>query len=129
MLTLITIIADDKTIAEIEMDLKVLLRERSDKAEICMQWFDDNSMKAKAHKFQFMICDRTNRCPGDVHIVVNGHNLTRVTIVKLDIHVTGLCKKASKCIIVLLRLSGNVGGTKERLVLLDACLCSVFIYC
>ncbi len=103
-----------------------------------MQWFDDNSMKANASKFQFMICDRKNRCPEDVHIVVNGHNLTRVTIAKLleiddqlsfDIHVTGLCKKASKCLIVLLRLSGKVGGTKEFLVLLDAFLRSVFTYC
>ncbi len=105
-----------------------------------MQWFDDNSMKANAPKFQFMICDRKNRCHQDVYIVVNGHNLTTVTIVKLlglniddqlsfDIHVTGLCKKVSKCLIVLLRLSGKVGGTKECLVLLDALLCSVFIYC
>ncbi len=74
--------ADDNTIAEIEMDLEVLLRELSDKAGICMQWFDDNSMKVNAPKIQFMICDRKNRCPEDVHIVVNGHNLTRVTIVK-----------------------------------------------
>ncbi len=104
--------ADDNTIAEIEMDLEVLLRDLSDKG-ICMQWFDDNSMKANAPKCQFMICDRTNRCPEDVHIVVNGHNLTRVTIVKLlgldiddqlsfDIHVTCLCKKTCKCLIVLL---------------------------
>ncbi len=95
--------ADDNTIAEIEKYLEVLLRELSVKAGICMQWFDDNSMKANAPKFQFMICDGKNRCPEDVYIVVNGHNLTRVTIVKLlglniddqlsfDIHVTGLCK-------------------------------------
>ncbi len=122
------------------MDLEVLLRELNDKAWICMQWFDDNAMKANAPKFQFMICDWKNRCPEDVHIVVNGHNLTRVTIVKLlglniddqlsfDIHVPGLCKKARKCIIVLLRLSGKVGGTKEHLVLLDAFLWSVLTYC
>ncbi len=132
--------ADDNTIAEIEKDLELLLRELSDKAGICMQLFDDNSMKANATKFQFMICDRKHRCPEDVHIVVNGYNLTRVTIFKLlglniddqlsfGIHVTGLCKKASKCLVVLLRLSGKVGGTKERLVLLDAFLCSVFTYC
>ncbi len=125
--------ADDNTIAEIEMDLEVLLRELSDKAGICMQWFDYNSMKANAPKFQFMICDGKNRCSEDVHIVVNGDNLTRVTIVKLlglniddqlsfDIHVTGLCKKASKCLVVLLRLSGKVGSTNERLFLLDAFL-------
>ncbi len=96
--------ADDNTIPEIEMDLEVLLRELIDKAGICMQRFDDNSMKANAPKFQFIICDRKNRCAEDVHIVVNGYNLTRVTIAKLlglniddqlsfDIHVTGLCKK------------------------------------
>ncbi len=45
-----------------------------------MQWFDDNSMKANTPKFQFMICDR---CSEDVHIVVNGHIFTKVTIVKL----------------------------------------------
>ncbi len=105
--------ADDNTIAEIEMDLEVLLKELSDKAGICIQWFDDNSMKANVPNFHFMICDRKNRCPEDVHIVVNGHNLTRVTIVKLpglhiddqlsfDIHLTGLCKQSSKCLIVLL---------------------------
>ncbi len=44
-------------------------------------------------------------------------------------HVTGLCKRASKCLIVLLRLSGKGGGSKERLVLLDAFLCSIFTYC
>ncbi len=107
------------------MDLEVLLRDLSDKAGICMQSFDDNSMKANAPKFQFMICDRKNRRPEDVHIVVNGHNLTRITIVKLlgfncddqlsfDIHVTGICQKASNCLIVLLRLSGKVGCTKEH---------------
>ncbi len=116
------------TIAETEKDLEVLLRELSVKAVICMQWFDDNSMKANAPKFQFIIYDRNNRCPEDVYIVVNGHNLTRVTIVKLlglniddqlsfDIHVTGLCKRASNCLIVLLRFSGKVGSTKERLLL------------
>ncbi len=75
--------ADDTTIAEIEMDLEVLLRELSDNVVICMQWFDDNSMKANAPKLQFMICDKKNGCPEDVHIVVNGHNLTRVIVVKL----------------------------------------------
>ncbi len=79
-------------------------------------------------------------CIEDVHIVVNGHKRTRVTIVKLcglniddqlsfDIHVTGLCKKASKWLIVLLQLSDKVGSTQERLVLLEAFLCSVFPYC
>ncbi len=68
--------AGDNTIAEIEKDLEVLLRELSVKTGICMQWFDDNSIKANAPKFQFMIYDRKNRCPEDVHIVVNGHNLT-----------------------------------------------------
>ncbi len=62
--------ADDNTIAEIEKDLEVLLRELSVKTRICMQWFDDNSIKANAPKFQFMICDRKNRCPEDVHIVI-----------------------------------------------------------
>ncbi len=91
-------------------------------------------------KFQFMICDRKNRCPEDIHIIVNGHNLTRVTIVKVlglniddqlsfHIHVTGLCKRASKCLIALLQLSGKVGSTKEHPVLLDALLCSIFTYC
>ncbi len=73
----------DNIIAEIEKDLEVLLSELSDKAGICMQWFDNNSMKANAPKFQFMICDRKNRCPEDKHMVVNGHNLTWVTVVKL----------------------------------------------
>ncbi len=45
-----------------------------------------------------------------------------------DIHVTGLCKRASKCQILLLRLAGKVGGTKECLVLLDVFLCSIFTY-
>ncbi len=75
--------AGDNTVAEIEMDLEVLLRELSDKAGICMQWFVDNSMKANAPKFQFMICDRKNRCSEDVYIVVNGHNLIEVNIDKL----------------------------------------------
>ncbi len=131
--------ADDNCIAEIEMDLEVLLRELSDKAGICMQSFDDNSMKANVPKFQFMICDRKNRSPETIHIVVNGHNLTSVAMVKwlglniddqlsFDIHLTGLCTKASKCLIVLLRLTGKFGGRKEPLVLLDAFLCSVFTY-
>ncbi len=51
-------IADDNTIAEIKKDIEVLLRELSVKAGICMQLFDDNSMKANAPKFQFMISDR-----------------------------------------------------------------------
>ncbi len=113
LFNVIFITADDNAIAEIELDLEVLLRKLSEKAGICMQWFDDNSMKANAPKVQFMIYDRKNMCPEDVHIVVNGNNLTRVITVKLlglnidyqlpfDIHVTGLCKKASKCLIVLL---------------------------
>ncbi len=66
-----------------EKDFEVLLRELGDKVRICMQWFDDNAMKANAPKFQFMICERKNRCSEDVHLVVNGHNVTRVTIVRL----------------------------------------------
>ncbi len=42
--------ADDNTIAEIEKDL-VLLRELCVKTGICMQWFDDNSMKTNAPSF------------------------------------------------------------------------------
>ncbi len=70
--------SDNNTIAEIVKDLEVILRELSDKAGICMQLFDENSMKANAPKFHpFMICDRKN-----VHTVVNRHNL----IMKYDIH-------------------------------------------
>ncbi len=43
--------ADDNTIVEIDIDLEVLLREHSDKVGICMQWFDDSSMKANALSF------------------------------------------------------------------------------
>ncbi len=96
------------TFAEVEKAIEVLLSEVSAKQE-----FLCNSMKANSPKFQFMICDKKYRCPENVNIEVNGNNLTRVTIVKLlglnmddqlsfDIHVTDLCKKASKCIIVLL---------------------------
>ena len=132
--------ADDNTIAEIESDINTLLRNLESKASTCIKWFDDNMMKANASKFQFMLCDRRNLCSNVTDIEVNGHRLPRVKIVKLlglhiddkisfDTHVLGLCKKASKILNVLWRMSNKVGGIKERLVLLDAFLCSVFTYC
>ncbi len=75
------------------------MRELRNKTTICMQGFDDDSIKTNTPKFQFMICHRKNGCPKDAQI---GHGLTGVKIVKLldtanhllfDIHVTGLCKK------------------------------------
>ena len=132
--------ADDNTIAQIEMDLNILMSELENKAGICIEWFDNNMMKANAHKFQFMLCDRKNRCPENTQLVVRGNCLSRKKTAKLlglniddqlsfDIHVTNLCKKASRNINILLRLSGKIGDLKERLALLDAFLCSIFTYC
>ena len=131
--------ADDNTIAVIDKDVNKALDRLKVTASKCIEWFSANMMKANPEKFQLVILNR-RELTQDLSINLNGIQIKQVNSVKLlgmhiDVnldfceHVTILCKKASRNLKILLRLSKNLPNVKDRYCLMESFLLSCFNYC
>jgi hypothetical protein len=131
--------ADDNTIAVIGNNMSDVLGRLESAATKCIDWFTINMMRANPEKFQLIILNKHNEV-GNVKINVNGCSLQPVNAVKLlgihinvkldfSEHVDMLCKKASRNLKVLLKLSKKVQDEKDRFTLIESFVMSCFTYC
>jgi hypothetical protein len=131
--------ADDNTISVIGENVNDVLSLLEESASMCMNWFNENMLKANPDKFQLIILDRNRQTSyKDLHIIVNETQITPVDSVRLlgiqiDVnldfssHVETLCKKATRNMKILLRL--NVKDRKDKMMLAESFVWSCFSYC
>jgi len=108
-------------------------------AQACVDWFSDNLMRANPDKFQLIVLSRRPD-NSDVLVNLNGIEIRPVEHVKLlgvtidaklnfHDHVNMLCKKASRNVKILLRLSKRLGEEKYKRNLFESFVLSCFTYC
>jgi len=132
--------ADDNTITVIGDNIDNVLDRLSHTASKCTAWFFSNMMKANPEKFQLIVLNKNKMVSDSLSIEVNGCVIKPVKCVKLlglqiDVnlsfteHVTSLCKKASRNLKILLRMSKKLPEIKDRMALMESFLLSCFMYC
>ena len=108
--------ADDNTLSCSESDVEILKQKMIVDCQLAMKWFDMNSMKANASKFQFMLLSR-NEQPVAFNDVIricdaeikpsNYVNILGVEIdkdLKFNLHIDEVCRSTGKQINALKRI-------------------------
>ena len=126
--------ADDSTPYATNSDIQTLLSILQKNTEILMHWFNENYMKSNSDKCHLLISS-----PNEVSIKIGSDKIFNETSVKLlgvtidqnlnfNEHVTNLCKKASKKLHALARVSKYMSMNKLRTIM-KAFIESQFGYC
>ena len=108
--------ADDNTVSVNHKELTILSRQSQAEAEVTVQWFCDNAMKANHAKFQGLLLKGSKEA-GDFRVMIQGQeiefskSITALGIcidenLTFDEHVNNIYLKASRQIGALLRLIG-----------------------
>ena len=129
--------ADDNHITANDPCLSTLIDRLSADSEKAISWFNSNYLGANPDKFQCVIMDRKGKV--NVPVPVHGGTLAssgdlKVLGITLDTkmnfspHVTEICKRSSRQINALKRISKFL-DTKGRLAIYKSFIFSNFIYC
>ena len=126
--------ADDNTTYIIDDTVEGVIKSLEEVSKKLFKWFDDNLMKSNADKCNLLVS--TNET---VKIQVGNYNIANSKCEKLlginfdhnmnfDKHLSELCKKASRKINALSRITPYMNVSKKR-VLMNAFFKSQFSYC
>jgi hypothetical protein len=129
--------ADDDTLVFSHTNINELYSSLKIDADIAVNWFESNGMKANPDKFQFIVSHR-NKDVTDP-IVISGMSIAPEQKVKLlgitidkkltfDTYVENICRNASKQLNVLKRFS-KILGQKQKLRVFQSFIVSNFNYC
>ena len=129
--------ADDDTLVFSHSDVNQVYSSLKSDADVAVNWFEINGMRANPEKFQFILAHRNVNVNNP--ILISGMSLSPEDKVKLlgvtidkrltfDFHVESICKKASKQLNVLKRFS-NILGQTQKLRIFQSFIISNFNYC
>ena len=128
--------ADDNHLANHANSLTELKSSLEHDCTLATSWFDDNYMQTNVDKFQFLTLTRGISSP--LIISVDGNDIqnckeikVRVTLdarLNFDSHISGICKKASRQINILKRLSKYL-DQNSRINVYRSFVSSNFNYC
>jgi len=110
--------ADDNTLSYSDSNVENLVQNLESDSQSLIQWFSDNHMQANPDKFQAIALGKKSK-DHNLTFNVNGSNipcdddvkLLGVTIdfrLKFDIHISNICKKASRQLNVLKRIGKHL---------------------
>ena len=130
--------ADDNTVAYIHKDLDILKLVLENESLNLISWFENNFMNANPKKFRiicigkkshdniksFTIEDTDFTC--DDNVTLLGINID--FMLKFDDHVSDICRKASKQLVVLKRI-GRFLTKQGKMVIYNSFIASNFSYC
>ena len=111
--------ADDNTVTYSHSDPQILKSVFTKDSVICVDWFSDNHMQANPDKFQAIAAGLKSKnenlcfdlCNGCIKQLEDKVKLLGVTIdfkLKFDLHVSNVCKKASRQHGILKRTGKNI---------------------
>ena len=103
-----------------------------------IEWFNENGMQANPEKFQFMMISRDENCSrslilNDSTVIVSDDHVKVLGVVidnklNFSLHVSSICKKASRQLNALARIS-NYLDVSARRTIYDSFVASNFNYC
>ena len=132
--------ADDNTLCCTESDISVLKDKLCNDCVIAMHWFESNSMKANASKFQLMFMSRYNKeILKNNSLTVQGseikssHSIDVLGVnidmdLKLTLHVDNVCSQTGKQINCLKRIKHHL-DIKTKQLIYNTYVASNFNYC
>ena len=126
--------ADDNTPCIIDDTVEGVIKSLEEVSKKLFKWFDDNLTKSNAHKCHLLVSTSET-----VKIQVGNYNIANSKCEKLlginfdhnlnfDKHLSELCKKASRKINALSRITPYMNVSKKR-ILMNAFFKSQFSYC
>jgi hypothetical protein len=130
--------ADDNTLSYCDKDINQIQKNLQEDCITAMQWFESNSMKANADKFQLMFLDRR-----DSHLdkTLNIHSCiikatSNITILGIEFdnklsfegHINEVCNNTSKQINALKRMKHFLDGSCKKIIY-NSYISSNFNYC
>lgn len=128
--------ADDDTLFYSHTNLETVVECLTIDADIAVNWFIYNGMKANPNKFQAIISHR-NASPHITFKIAGADIISQSSVTLLGVqidqklnfkdHITKLCKQAAKQINVLKRLS-NLLDRQSKLLIYNSFISSVFNY-
>ena len=126
--------ADDNTPYALENDINSVIHTLEKEARELFQWFENNLFKANPAKSHLLLstndalvaCINGISIPNETHVDLLGILIDNQLY--FDIHITGLCKKASNKLNALARISSFIDLDKRK-VLMRAFFLSQFSYC
>ena len=130
--------ADDNSISYHHKDPNTVKDCLEQQSSIAVDWFNDNYMQANPGKFQaIVLCGRNQ--PQNITFHINGNDIQSVPEAKLlgvifdenlsfIPHVTSMCKKASRQVNALSRISKHL-SKESRMRILNAFIQANFDYC
>ena len=127
--------ADDTTPYAIESDIETILNNLGNDTSILIKWFNDNYFKMNANKCHLLITNHDDKVSAiiDGQTIYNSKSVKLLGVCidnKLDFteHVSNICKKVSKKLHALRRVSQYMNTEKLRLIM-KAFIESQFGYC
>ena len=132
--------ADDNTLSYSDNDMSILKEHLRSDCQLAMKWFEINSMKANASKFQLMFLRRNYKNSENNEIIKIGDaeikascsiNILGIEIdkdLKFNMHIDEICSQTSKQINALRRIRHYL--TKEsKMTIYNSYINSNFNYC
>ena len=127
--------ADDTTPYAIESDIETLLNSLVNDTSILIKWFNDNYFKMNKEKCNLLITNHDD----NISVIIDGQTIHNSKSVKLlgvcidnklnfNEHVSNICKKVSKKLHALRRVSQYIQKDKLKLIM-KAFIESQFSYC
>ena len=127
--------ADDNTPYAIDSNIETIINNLVNDTSVLINWFNDNYFKMNADKCNLLITKHEN----NVSAIIDGHTIHASKSVKLlgvcidnnlnfSEHVSNICKKVSKKLHALQRVSNYMNTNKLRIIM-KAFIESQFGYC
>ena len=127
--------ADDNTLFYSSFNCDDVKNVLQKEAAIAIKWYNLNGMKANPDKFQFLVSRKLQNTAININNAIvkstDTVKLLGVTIdcdLSFDVHISDLCKKASRQLNVLRRFS-NILSTKNKMSIFHSFILSQFKYC
>ena len=128
--------AVDNTLSSFAKSVTLLVEILMAESQNAMKWFSENNIIVNPDKFQSIILQRSNQTckpkqflmKNDIAEAINTHSIHTDDQLQFNLHISAICKSASKQLNALVRLKCFLGFEKGK-VLINSFILSTFNYC
>ena len=120
--------ADDNTLSSIAKSVTLLVEILISESQNAIKWFSENKMIVNPDKFKSIVIQRSNQTSQPKQFLLGNDVAEVASSVKFNLHISNICKSASKQLNALVRSKCSF-GFEERKILINSFISSNFNYC
>ena len=131
--------ADDNTLSSFAKSVTLLVEILTTESQNAIKWFSENKMIVNPDKFKSIVIHKSSQTSKPKQFLIGNDVVEVASSVKLlgihiddqlsfNLHISNICKSASKQLNALVRLKSFL-GFEERKVLINSSILSNFNYC